>query len=62
MTRRIALTLGMGVAIMSLAARPAHTLTVTETAASIVQVVFTGSANPGTLQGRHHSGYIVASS
>jgi hypothetical protein len=62
MTRRIALTLGMGVALMSLAARPARPLSATDAAAFGTQIVLTRAVSPGTPHRPHRSGYIVASS
>lgn len=62
MIRRIALTLGMGVAIMSMDARTAPSLTANDAVASFVSATGARSVSHDTPRGPHRSGYIVASS
>ena len=62
MTRHSALTLGMGVALMTSAARLSITTTATDAAASVAQIGLSSAVSPGTPRDAHHSGYIVASS
>lgn len=62
MIRRIALTLGMGVAIMSLDARTAPSLTATDAVASFLSATGLRAVSQNAPRGPHRSGYIVASS
>jgi hypothetical protein len=62
MIRRIALTLGMGVAVLTLGARIAPSSTATDAAASLTPASRTLLVATHTPRGPHRSGYIVASS
>ena len=62
MIRRITLTLGMGVAIISLGAGTAPSFTARAATASAGRTSIARSANHDAPRGPHRSGYIVASS